>query len=168
MKKLMYLLVLSLVFTACQTEDTNSDSNSLTTVKNFEFKTLTGSKIANEKNGKIILNVSNEKVLSTFKNFSKQRGSNLEPESFEIFKFENKNYIRFYSKEGIVSTIALIKDSNNFYSTGLTVCESVACASGGGCIPNGDYCTKFRPEGTPPGSPDRDCKRTTTGLEYEN
>lgn len=164
MKKFMYLLVISLVFTACQTEEIQSDSNSLTNVKNFEFKNLMNSKIAIESDGVIKLNVSNEKVLGTFRNFSKQRGSNLEPESFKIFKFENNNYLRFYSKQGIVSTVALIKDANNFYSTGLTVCESVACASGGGCIPSGDYCTKCRPEGTPPESPDRDCKRTTTSL----
>tara|TARA_R110002051_G_C8500837_1_gene464737 strand:- start:137 stop:643 length:507 start_codon:yes stop_codon:yes gene_type:complete len=166
MKKCFYLLVLSLVFTSCQTEDTNSDSNSLELKADFEFKTLVGSKIATEKNGKIILNVSDERILETFKKFNTTNNLQLEPKSFKVINVDGNNYIRFYNKNNQVSTISLIKGNDNYYTTGSTVCTSTACASGGGCIPNGDYCTKCRPEGTPPGSPDRDCTRTTTGFTY--
>ena len=159
MKKIIYLLLLTFVFTACTNDDSKLENN----IEEFSFKEFTGSKIAYESKGELKLNVSKQQILKTFSNYSKKYGESLEPETFKIIKLDNKNYLRLYSKNSTVSTVALIKDSDNFYKTGSTVCETKACASGGGCIPNGDYCTKCRPEGTPTQAPDGDCKRTSTG-----
>ncbi|QTE21676.1 hypothetical protein [Polaribacter cellanae] len=161
MKKTIYLLLFSFILVACQTED-NKGNDSLA---KFEINKLTNSKIAFEDEGKLILNVSDHKILETFKAFNKTMELQLDPERFEIIKVEDKNYLRFFSKNNQVSTIALEKGSDNIYRTGSTVCTSTACASGGGCIPNGNYCTKCRPEGTPPKAPDGDCRRTTTGED---
>lgn len=64
--------------------------------------------------------------------------------------------MRYFSENDIVSTIALIKDENDQYITGRTICKSVWSASGGGCIPDGEYCTKCERDGVL-----GDCERTT-------
>ena len=161
MRKFIYLLLFSFVVFSCESETDVVKDN---TMKEFEFETLTNSKIAVQKEGKIALNVSEEKLLSTFKSYSKKYGEGLEPHSVKLIKVDGKDFLRFYSNDDMVSTVALVKGEDNFYTTGTTVCETKKCASGGGCVPSGDYYTKCRPEGTPPGAPDGDCKRTTTGI----
>ena len=57
----------------------------------------------------------------------------------------------------------MIKTDSNRRATGKTVCTSIACASGGGCVPNGDYCTKCVPSGVQEGSGlTGDCTRSTS------
>jgi hypothetical protein len=158
MKKIICLLLLSFIFTSCLNDDSKVENYSTeTTLKNF-----TGSEIAIEEKDEIVLNVSYDKIMTSFKAFNKTMKLGLEPESFEIIKEDGKSYIRFYSKDNQVSTIALLKGDNKRIIIGTTVCTSTACASGGGCIPDGLFCTKCRPEGTPPKAPDGDCTRTTS------
>lgn len=154
-------MMLSLVFTACQTEENKETTNSeLDTI--FQFKELTNSFIGTEENGKIKLKVSNHRIIATFNDFNLTLGLNLIATSFDIINEDGNNFIRFYSSKNQVSTLALLKDSNNNYLTGKTICKSTACASGGGCIPDGNYCTPcVRPSNGLPG----DCERITIESE---
>ena len=161
MKKVFYLLFSFLFLLSCKIEESKSIVNS----SNFEFKNLNGSKIAFENGGKLVLNVSSDKILETFRIFNSTLELGLEPQRFEVIKIDNKDYLRFFSKNNKVSTISLVKGEDNNYRTGSTVCTSTAFAIGKGCIPNGDYCIKSRPEGTPSQAPSDDCKRTTTSFE---
>lgn len=152
-------MLLSLVFSACQTEDNSKDSNSSELDSTFDFKELTNSNIGIDKNGEIELKVSSSKIMETFINYNRIHNPELKPQSFEVVKLDDAHYLRFHSEHNLVSTIALIKDDANQYITGTTICETTACVSGGGCVPNGQYCTKCVMEN---GLPD-DCKRTTIG-----
>lgn len=164
MKNLIILILMSLVFTACQTEDNKEEAVSSNLETTFEFKELTNSAIGIEKDGKIELRVSNEKLMSTFTKFTKTHSPDLKPVSFEVLEIDNKSYLRYYSEDNMVSTIALIKGEDNQYRTEGTVCETRACASGGGCVPDGLYCTECTIGGGLPG----DCKRITTGPSDPN
>ncbi len=151
-------IALALLILSCDKQDkSNVDLET-----NFTFKILTDSKIGVEKDGEFKLNVSNDVIMETFKQFVSVNGLKLQPLSLEVITIDNNKYLRFYNENDKVSTIELIKDENGQYRTGNTVCTSSACSSGGGCIPNGLYCTKCQPQG--PNSPvSGDCKRVTTG-----
>jgi len=166
MNKLSYILLIILVITSCQTADNDNQINDSLPDVSFEFKNFSGSSIGIEKDGVIELKVSEESILSNFKEFIKQNKLDLKPEYFKIITIENNNYLRFHNIDNSVSTIELIKDENNIYKTGSTVCTSTSCASGGGCVPSGVYCTKCQPYG--PDSPiTGDCERTTTGSNEQ-
>ncbi len=154
MRKYIYLFFISLIFFSCEKENTNLET--------FNFDSLTKSKIAVEKNGKLELNVKKENLLNAYKDFNETYGNDVKVKSFKLIEVDSKPYLRFFNEDETVSTIAINKTENGYYVTGTTVCKSKKCASGGGCIPNGEYCTKCRPEGTPPGAPDGDCERTTS------
>ena len=126
------------------------------------MKNFNGSEIAIEEKGEIVLNIFYDKIMTSFKAFNKTMKLGLEPESFEIIKEDGKNYIRFYNKDNQVSMIAILKGDNKRIIIGTTICTSTACVSVGGWIPDGLYCTKCRPEGTPPKAPDGDCARTAS------
>lgn len=160
-KNIILICVLAFISLSCEQEVNNEKINeSLELNKNFSFERLANSPIGIEKNGKIELGVPDEKIMETFKEYAKMHSPDINPKSFEIINLDNAFYLRFYSDKNIVSTIALLKDESNQYMTGGTVCETVACASGGGCVPQGAYCTECRPNG--PDNPKGDCKRTTT------
>lgn len=134
----------------------DSDSNSISTV-NVEldkaFKNITNNDVGYIQDGKVELGVSDEKILSVFKDFIEESNLEFETKSFEVITIDDKNYLRFYGKNNMASTIALVKGDNDILKTGKTVCTSDYCASCCGCVPDGLYCTEC------PG----DCKRTTTG-----
>jgi len=159
--KTIKLLLCVLVLTAlsCEKEESDLDSNSAEFELEAAFKSLTNSKIGFEKDGQLVLAVSNDLIIKEFKNFVTKSGLELKPQSFEVISVDNNEYLRFYSEGGEVSTLALLKDRNNQYRSGTTVCTTTNCASGGGCLPNGSYCSKCTP---PPGYPN-DCVRTSTG-----
>ena len=149
MKKVIYLSLLCFILTSCLNDDRIENQSSETLLENF-----TGSEIAIEDKGKVSLNFSDEIIMNSFKKFNSKMELGLEPERFEVINIDNKNYLRFYSKKKQVSTIALVQLDNKRIVLGETVCTSIACATGGGCIPDGSYCTKCRPEGTPVNAPD--------------
>jgi len=154
------VLLFSLVFiSSCNSDETNKRND----VSAKAFNELMGNEIGTLNKGEVLLDISNEKLLSLY-NFQKL-DENIKSERFEVVKFDSKNYIRFYNNDKSVSTIALIENkSNKKIILGQTECTSVQCATGGGCLPNGDYCTKCVPEGAQPGSGiTGDCKRKTIG-----
>ena len=171
MKEYVFILLLFSFLFSCENEDVKRENSSAVEIElarknlstnslaTYSFAELTNSAIGYDDNGTIKLGVPNEKILETFFWFSRLHSSKLTPKSFEIVEIDGLNYLRFYSENDIVSTIALIKNENDQYITGSTVCESVRCASGGGCIPDGLYCTKCEINGIP-----GDCKRTTTSV----
>jgi len=162
MKKIVFgLIVLAFAFVSCEQEDDKQIDQNAELKKEITFDQLTKSTIGFENEGKVQLGVSNNKVMETFKKFVKTNDLDIDPLSFEIISIDQKNYLRFYSEKNQVSTIELFINSNKLIETGSTVCTSIACASGGGCIPYGSYCTECGPHG--PDGPKADCKRTTTG-----
>ncbi len=168
MGKYLNLLCLVLFLFSCGNEDVKlEESNvvatemarknlSINSTKTFNFDELTNTAIGYDNEGKVELGVTDYKIMETFILYSKLHNSQLNPKSFEIIEIDELHYLRFFSEDDIVSTIALVKDGNDQYITGRTICESKRCASGGGCIPDGQYCTKCEVN-TLPG----DCKRTT-------
>ncbi|MCO6163304.1 hypothetical protein [Flavobacterium sp. NRK F7] len=154
-----YLFVLLLI--SC-----NSEENSLQNLENSnqKMKSFFETIVAKTDGDKISLIVSQEELLESAKQSLKETDLELEPLSYEIFKDNNKNYLRIFSKNKYVTTIELVKVSNSTYATGKTSCTSIACASGGGCVPNGNYCTECK---SPDPSTVGDCKRTTTN-EFEH
>lgn len=166
MRKLFCIFLLFISFISCQTEDRNQEILESKTISNFDFKTFIDSPIAINGNGILRLNVTEDNILNVFKEYINNYKLNLKPESFKIVTIENKKYLRFYNSDNSVSTIELIQDKDNIYKTGSTVCTSTSCASGGGCVPEGVYCTKCQPYG--PDSPiTGDCVRTTSGSNQQ-
>lgn len=159
-------MFISIGLISCQTEDKNQEISESNHDAPFEFKNFTNSNVGFDKDNEVELNVSYEKIVNTFNEFSDKFKLGLEAKNFKVITIENNKYIRFFNKDNTVSTVELIKDENNVYSTGSTVCTSTSCASGGGCVPNGVYCTPCQPYG--PDSPiTGDCIRTTTGDSNE-
>ena len=87
----------------------------------------------------------------------------MEPKEIKIEDIDSEKYLRIYSNNDYVSTIALKLDNESTYMmTESTSCTSKDCASGGGCVPDGQYCTKCV-KGESFGSPIYgDCLRTTS------
>jgi len=161
MRKILFILLVALIFQACE-NDNNTEDESVDF--NLSFDKLTNSKVGQELNGEFVLGVSNKSLLSTYKKFATKFNSDIEVQSVAVITIDNKKYLRFYFDNGMISTIAIIKDRNGLYHTGNTICESVDCASGGGCIPEGVYCTECKPNRpSQPISTKGDCKRTTIG-----
>lgn len=117
---------------------------------------MTSTAIGYEKQGKVELGVSDQKIMETFVLCSMLHNSELNPKSFEIIKIDELYYLRYFSENDIVSKIALIKHKYDQYIQERRY-ATVRCASGGGCIPDGQYCTECERNGIP-----GDCKRTTT------
>ena len=163
--KLAKLLFFALILfsASCKNEEVNFIDTEL---KAPVLKELIGSKIAHQESDKIILDVSDSMIMQSFKKFIEENDLKLNPQSFKVVSIDNKNYLRFYSDNNQVSTIALIKGKDNQYIVGKTVCTSTACASGGGCVPNGLYCTECIPPYANPEGPIRgDCTRVTTSED---
>lgn len=175
MKKqsIMLLLLVSFTFgvfvSSCSSDENSNeynvgDKNFLTT-ENVElnFVSVLNNKIGHREGNNIVLDVSFERVIATFKKESDLEGLNLEVLYFNVEKIDGKDYLRFHCDNNIVSTIELFSDEYGKVTTGSTKCTSSSCATGGGCIPDGSYCTKCMPEGVGPKHPGGDCLRTTTG-----
>lgn len=159
MQKIIILAISILTIVSCNRDD-NSERDSIES----SFDTFINSTVAVENNGVVELNYGNDKILDVFQKFSNKTKLGLQAESLSVETFNDKNYLRIYSKQNKVSTVALIKDENGQYRTGDTICTSSDCASGGGCLPEGSYCTKCYPEGTQSRGPiTGDCTRTSSG-----
>ncbi|MDG5490735.1 hypothetical protein [Psychroserpens sp. SPM9] len=159
------LAVMVFLLFSCGKEDDSRISTESSVKEELSFKRLTNSKIGYEKDGKVKLDVSDEKIMASFRKYIAIADLEIEPQYCKVITIHSKNYLRFYGKDMQVSTIALIKNSDNEYRTGNTVCTSTACASCCGCLPDGDYCTKCTRYQSLPGGPTNDCKRSTTGFE---
>jgi hypothetical protein len=156
--KIFGLILVSIMFASCINEEQNriDEQN-----KSFMEK-FSKSEVGYSDSEKIIFNPSNEQILTSFKSYAKKNSLEIEPLTFKVEKIDNKDYLRFYNKDNSVSTIALIVNESGKVMLGGTVCTSVDCASGGGCVPSGDYCTKCV-TGTILGQTQYgDCKRSTS------
>lgn len=123
---------------------------------------FSNSEVGYSDSNKIVFNLSNKQILSSFKFYSKRNSLNIEPLNCKVEKIDGNNYLRFYNKDNSVSTIALLSNELGKVMIGGTLCTSKDCASGGGCLPNGDYCTKCN-TGSVLGSPiSGDCIRSTS------
>lgn len=168
MKTYMNLLCLFLFLCSCGNEDVKQEGTNAVvsemarknlatnSMKTYNFDELTSSAIGYEKDGKVELGASDYKIMETFVLYSILHDSELKPKSFEIIEIDGLNYLRFHSENDIVSTIALIKNEDDQYITGRTICKTEWCSSSGGCIPKGEYCTKCEKDGVV-----GDCERTT-------
>lgn len=160
MKKVILFFIVIFI-ASCHSEDyeitkTPDSSN--------KIENLNLSKIGTKKGDDIVLNVSKEMLLEVFRADSKKYILGINPVSCKIEKINAKDYLRFYNEDKTVSTIELLVDGNGNVTTGKTICTSDICATGGGCIPDGQYCTKCQPPGQPPAHPGGDCLRTTIEL----
>lgn len=142
---------------SCDKEnDTIQNSSDFT---NEKMDSFIDSNIGIDKNGDFEFIVAENTILKAVREYSMKFDLNIEPQSIKVIDLDDKKYLRIYSKDDYVSTVALVLDNLNNYRVDKTVCTSIACASGGGCIPNGSYCTECYGSNGLKG----DCKRTTTG-----
>ncbi len=109
-------------------------------------------------NGKFRMTADRSDLLKAFK---LNEGKDLAPESIIFLEDNGKMFLRVYSSDNIVSTVQIsLNPDTGFVQTEGTICESSACATGGGCLPDGDYCTECKP--LPNSEVKGDCKRTTS------
>lgn len=160
MKKVILFFILIFV-ASCNSEDKEITN---TTKSNNHIERLNLSTIGTKKGDDIVLNISKDMLLEVFRADSKRNMLEINPVSCKIEKINKKDYLRFYNEDDTVSTIELLVDENGNVTTGSTICTSRACATGGGCVPNGQYCTKCVPDGAGPQHPGGDCHRTTTEI----
>lgn len=165
MKTKNILIALCLVFTvlfiySCINDNGNSTQNNSKQSANVEkMDAFFGAKIAvnNSKDLKVV--VSKQDILKYAEVALKDTKLNLIPQDYQIISENGKKYLRILSNDNYVSTVELTLEGNN-YKVANTVCTSTVCASGGGCIPDGNYCTPCKFSN---GLPSSDCTRTTTG-----
>lgn len=157
MKKVILLFIVIFI-ASCQSGD-NEITN--TTDRSNKIERLNLSEIGTKKGNDIVLNVSKEMLLEVFRADSKRYMLEINPVSCKIEKINEKDYLRFYNEDDTVSTIELLVDRNGNVTTGSTICTSKICATGGGCVPDGQYCTKCEAEG-------EDCLRTTIELTQDS
>ncbi|MEO0468643.1 MAG: hypothetical protein AAF206_03410 [Bacteroidota bacterium] len=136
MRKSIYLL-LAMIFTlvACQQEQLDIPT---------ESDSIFNSQVANVVDGKLKLSIEQGAILAAAQEIDVVQTLQLVPHDAKIEEIDGKHYLRIYSSEDYVSTIELIADPSNPLSfvAAEVVCSSSDCASGGGCIPDGQYCTK--------------------------
>lgn len=154
-KKVLCLALFCFLLNSCS-EDIFTDDF---TVQDHQFDDLTiqdhkpevvkfhGSEIGMMENGKLVFNKSKKSILKSFQNLPGIAELKLTPERLEVVEIDGKSYLRIYSNNNYVSTTEIIMgDPNSKFhpiaEIGGTTCTSTDCASGGGCIPEGDYCTK--------------------------
>jgi hypothetical protein len=155
---LVFFMLLSFAFVACDDENHKSVVDKVELKKMVSFEDAEVGVLQDET--PVIL-VSKKQILMFAEETLKDTKLNLKPFDYKIIDENNKKYLRIYSNDNYVSTIELVVTDSNVLRTGKTVCTSTACASSGGCIPDGSYCTPCidpRTQGQP-----GDCVRTTSG-----
>ncbi|RZK04295.1 MAG: hypothetical protein EOO46_16910 [Flavobacterium sp.] len=162
-KKLFAIIFIVGLLSSCDEEPSSGKQDQRIGLKLQKMSSFTDAEIGILENKQLKILVSKNQILSYAKEALRDTKLNLTPIDYKIIEDNNKNYIRVFSKNNYVSTAELIINENGVLKVGKTVCTSTACASGGGCIPNGSYCTACTPPNSPglPGS--GDCTRTTTG-----
>jgi len=160
-KKIAFVLgvftLLLVSFISCNKEDGENANN----VELKKMEAFVGAEIGIVKGEKMDVMVSKKQILELAEVTLKDTKLNLKPYDYKIIEENKTKYLRVYSNDNYVSTVELIVTDEGVLKTAQTVCTSTACASGGGCIPNGSYCTPCvdpRTQGQA-----GDCVRTTTG-----
>lgn len=138
-------------------------------LRDMSFQDMMKTEIGLIKDGKVVLDIADSDLINKFQKYSNDFKLGVEPVSVEVVTIDSNHYLRFENTNNSVSTIALVKvqipNERKLHvgvELGNTVCTSTDCASGGGCVPNGDYCTKCQ-KGSVMGSPIYgDCTRSTS------
>jgi len=156
MKKLFILLLVFATFSCSNENDLNEMEDTIS--KNFSIEKFIGSAVAYKSNNEIKLGVSETKIINSFNKYSERVNLGKRAISMELLNIDDQNYFRFYNEDNSVSTVAVTSvgsAQDDVVIVGQTVCTSSACSNGGGCLPNGPYCTKC--------TRDRDdCQRSTS------
>ncbi|WP_296384910.1 hypothetical protein, partial [Winogradskyella sp.] len=163
MKKIILLIPVFLILVACSNEKANENIDITQEIK-FSAKNFVNNTFAYKQNDVVKLGVTKDELLSSFNNYSTKFKLGSEAKSYLIEEISNKNYVRFFHEDGLVSTVALIPNAEISkklpsiitYRSGSTVCTTTYCSNCCGCIPEGKYCTPCELIA-------EDCKRTTTG-----
>ncbi|MEO0468642.1 MAG: hypothetical protein AAF206_03405 [Bacteroidota bacterium] len=136
MKKSIYLLV-AMLFTlvACQQEQLDVPT---------EPGNIFQSQLAKMVDGKLKLTIEQGAILAAAQEIDVVQRLQLIPQEAKITEIDGKHYLRIFSSEDYISTMELIADpaSPLGFVAADVICSSSDCASGGGCIPDGQYCTK--------------------------
>ncbi|ARN76858.1 hypothetical protein BST97_01940 [Nonlabens spongiae] len=162
MKKILSLIGIILIAASCERD--NADSNeSQIFERNLELKSVMNSKIGKiDSDGAIHLTATDASIRIEAQKFLRKGDEKASLVEYHVEDIDGKSYLRWSGDNNKVATVALnVNPQNGDVSLGETVCESTRCASGGGCVPDGQYCTECRPYG--PSGVKGDCKRTTTG-----
>lgn len=147
-----------------EVNDIDATTSSVSYLEKKSFEDLMKTEVVGEiNNNSVYLYIPTDVLVEKFNNYNQKFKRNLLSKSANVLEIEDKKYLRFYSNGGKVSTLELIVNENGKVLLGSTICESTACASGGGCVPDGLYCTSCKIPGAGPQHPGGDCKRTTTG-----
>lgn len=163
MKKLFFLMIMSLSLLSCSEDIQEKDQADLQLAEEFSGKDFIGSTVATLEKDKIKFRLNEVELLNSFNKYAKERNLNLNAISYGIIEADNNFYLRFYNDDNSVSTVALKRsgqfskshNGNELIETGNTVCTSKACATCCGCLPDGDYCTRCEMG--------EDCTRSTSG-----
>lgn len=160
MKKLiLFFTLVSLCFVSCQEESDNGNIGIEESLAVIKMESFTGSPIGIVENGEFKITVPDEEIMRAAKKFSDKFKLELNPISVKVIEIDQKKYIRVFSPDNYVTTIEIISDGSSL-KLGETLCSSTVCASGGGCVPDGQYCTKCLYAN---GANSGDCSRTTSG-----
>ncbi len=148
---------------SCNDDNSNELEKQLKAAKLEKMSSFQNAEIGIIEDGNLEILVSKNQILTFAKEALKDTKLNLKPIDYKVIEVDNIKYIKIFSNDNYVSTAELLINENGVLKVGKTVCTSTACASGGGCIPNGSYCTSCTPPNAPglPGS--GNCTRTTTG-----
>lgn len=160
MKKFFLVLLISTIgiYFSCE-----QDSGSQNESDNRFFGSEIGNFSSYSKISDLKITTSKKQILSNAKLALNETGLIIEPEDLHTFIDNGKFFLRIMSKDNYITTVEIIS-VNGKAIIGETSCTSVACASGGGCVPDGLYCTKCNPtDPTLVG----DCKRTTSNGTIE-
>ena len=171
-KTFLFCAFLSLLFVSCD-KDSDMNDDSVSVSKEIVLKSVFNSPIGelDSETGDFVLTATDESIKVAINSFiatdnafiSKNSTGKSEMSSYKIEKIDGDNYLRFYTSgdDDLVTTIAIEYNSKSAsFDTGGTSCTSRDCNSGGGCVPNGLYCTKCQ---NGPFGGVGDCTRTTTG-----
>ena len=163
MKKILLLFGILIISLSCESDETNSDDSQMFT-RNIELKSMMKAQVGKIDNKGIIhLTATDASIRQQAQMFLRKSDENANLTEYHVESIDDKEYLRWSGDNGRVATVALIiNPQNGDVSLGETVCESNACSDGGGCVPNGLYCTSCIPNPALPNYKG-DCKRTTTG-----
>jgi hypothetical protein len=133
------------------------------------FQDLMNLEIGKLIDDEIVLDIRNQDLMEKFQDYTDRIKLDVKPTNVEILTLDSNHYLRFQNSNNSFSTIALI---TVFYPNlekpyigvelGSTICTSLICAGGGGCLPNGDYCTQCEKDADSDVPTDSKCTRSTS------
>lgn len=115
--------------------------------------------------GKVSLANSEQQVISTLA-MEYYPGKIVDFTSVKALEIDGVYYLRMKNEDGLTATVLLVENKDGFLESGNILCESLACATNDGCIPNpnGTSCSEcWYNDGANQQPVKGDCKKITTG-----